>query len=354
MTDDRPIGVFDSGAGGISVLRKMMDQMPHERFAYFGDSLNTPYGNRTTEWIRHRSDCIVRFLHDDLGAKAIVIACNTATAAAADWLREANPDVPIFGIEPALKPAATATPGGTVLVMATEKTLRLDRYRLLVDRWGTGAAVVSIPCPGLADAIEEGQAGTEEMQAMVDGFIGGWRGHADAVVLGCTHYPFVIDEIRNALGEDVMIYDGAEGTARNVRVTMLSRGMMAGDSTWDGNEQASRLLIGTGPNKWREQTPDTIIPNAWNMPDDRVLLMTSGTVRHIVQFEALLEARGARHIGRSSSSRSSQSRPMPSPLPRHELYHDVTAAIISMNPATHDRNTTTSASHRVRYGTTTR
>lgn len=291
MVDDRPIGVFDSGAGGISVLHSLMEQMPHERFAYFGDSINTPYGNRPVEWIQERTTRIVDMLTKPLGCKAIVIACNTATAAAADYLRAKYADIPIFGIEPALKPAATANPGGTVLVMATEMTLRLDRYRLLVDRWGTGAAVVSVPCPGVADAVEDGKIGTPEMRELIGGLVGDWKGHADAVVLGCTHYPFVKDEIRDALGQDIRIYDGAEGTAKNVRTTLMAKDMMAGDSGWVGDEYPSRLLLGDGPKSLAGPPYKGLLPNVWNVPDDRVLLMTSGTVRHIMRFEVLLDKR---------------------------------------------------------------
>lgn len=281
MVDDRPIGVFDSGAGGISVLRHLMRLMPRERFAYFGDSRNTPYGDKPVEWIRERSLCVSRLLTDNLNAKAVVVACNTATAASAEFLRESLPHVPVFGIEPALKPAATDNPGGTVLVMATEATLRLDRFRLLVDRWGTGCAVVSVPCPGLADAIEAGLAGSDEVYRLVEGFVGGWRETVDAVVLGCTHYPFVTDEIRRVLGGDVRVYDGAEGTARNVSATLMRKGMLAGGSEWteDACDPSDALMEActTGP----------VAPNIWSIPDRRLLMMSSGGIPHIMQFEHL-------------------------------------------------------------------
>lgn len=279
--DNRPIGVFDSGAGGISVLREMRRIMPGERFAYFGDSLHTPYGDKPIEWIRDQSADIVSLLADGLDAKAVVIACNTATAAAADALRAARDDIPIFGIEPALKPAATENPGGTVLVMATEATLRLDRFRLLVDQWGTGCAVVSVPCPGLADAIEDGLAGTPEMSEMVRGFVGDWAGHDASVVLGCTHYPFVEAEIRSVLGSGTRIYDGADGTARNVRDTLARRGALSdGRHGWGSPLD----LVDT----FRRQA---VHPNVWCSPDAGLLLMTSGTIRHVVRYESLMGSR---------------------------------------------------------------
>lgn len=290
MTDDRPIGIFDSGAGGISVLRSLMRYLPGERFAYFGDSLNTPYGSRSEDWVIRRCEDITSFLMDQIDVKTIVIACNTATAVAADILREEYRDFPIFGIEPALKPAVMENPGKTILVMGTEMTLRLDRYKLLVDRWGTESAIVSIPCPGLADAIEDGKEGTEELQELVDSLVGKWNGYADAVVLGCTHYPFALNEIRNALGSDIKVYDGADGTARNVRATLHARGMLAGDGIWRTDEQMSKMILGYGPDNPIASRERRVVPNVWNVPDSRVALMTSGTIKHIVQFEVLLNA----------------------------------------------------------------
>jgi len=278
-TDPRPIGVFDSGAGGMSVLRELRRHMPDERFVYFGDSLHTPYGSKPVEWIRERSARITDFLIGDLDAKAVVIACNTATAAAADYLRQVRTDIPIFGIEPALKPAAMENPGGTILVMATEATLRLDRFRLLVDRWGTGAAVVSVPCPGLADAIENGKAGTAELWRMVDGLVGEWRDHADAVVLGCTHYPFVVNEIRDVLGDAVRIYDGAEGTARNVRSTLDRMGLLADPA------EVPRASLTDG--LFAVQGRGSLVPKVWSVPDATTLLMTSGTQEHLARFASL-------------------------------------------------------------------
>lgn len=291
----RPIGVFDSGAGGISVLRELRRLMPGERFVYFGDSAHTPYGSRPVEWIRERSARISGFLVDRMGAKAVVIACNTATAAAADHIRQAMPDVPVFGIEPALKPAATENPGGTILVMATEATLRLDRFRLLVDRWGTGSAVVSVPCPGLADAIEDGMAGTPELRRMVEGFVGEWRGHADAVVLGCTHYPFVVGAICDALGDGVRVYDGAEGTARNVRSTLGRMGLLAG-MTGDSEARPDLTdgLFDAGGH-------DGLGLGAWSMPDEATLLMTSGTPEHIARFESLGRLGQGEHAGQDGA-----------------------------------------------------
>jgi hypothetical protein len=132
------------------------------------------------------------------------------------------------------------------------------------------------------------QLAIDEMQELVDGLIGNWRGHADAVVLGCTHYPFVEAEIRRTLGDDVTIYDGADGTARNVRATLTTRKMTAGNSRWADDEHPSRLILGYGPREAPAPSRGFVVPNVWNVPHDRVLMMTSGTIRNIMRFEMLL------------------------------------------------------------------
>ena len=209
------VGVFDSGVGGISVLRALVEELPHERFVYFGDSANAPYGEKTPEEVRSLSRRIV----DDMlraGCKAIVIACNTATSAAAQTLREEYPDVPIIGVEPALKPAVLATRDGTVLVMATPMTVRLEKFQKLMEEWGSAAQVIAVPCEGLAARIERGKLESVDLVEMIDTLVGRYAHAVDAVVLGCTHYPFVVDQIRHVLG-DVPFFDGGVGTARQLR-----------------------------------------------------------------------------------------------------------------------------------------
>lgn len=215
MLEGGYIGVFDSGVGGISVLKRLVQAMPHERFVFYGDSANAPYGDKTPEWVLERSRAIVgRML--DTGAKAVVIACNTATSVAAAALRAEHPQVPIVGIEPALKPAAEAAPGGRILVMATAITIRLDKFHRLARRYGTGCDVATVPCPGLADLIETGDLDGRPIRDLLEGYLGAYRGKVDGVVLGCTHYPFAARQIRAAVG-DVPLYDGGPGTARQTR-----------------------------------------------------------------------------------------------------------------------------------------
>ena len=218
------VGVFDSGVGGISVLASLVQELPCENFVFYGDSANAPYGEKSREWVEKRSRDIVEQLLDE-GAKAIVIACNTATSAAAATLRADYAHVPIIGVEPALKQATLAPGVKTVLVMATPITLRLDKYQQLAQRWGGGHEVIGVPCPGLAARIEQGDLQACDLRDMIERFVGAYRGSVDAVVLGCTHYPFVADVIRDVLG-DVVLFDGANGTARQLHRKLAERGLL--------------------------------------------------------------------------------------------------------------------------------
>lgn len=215
------IGVFDSGAGGVSVLSQLAAELPREQFVYFGDSANAPYGEKSRDWIVRRSRAIVDELLEE-GAKAIVIACNTATSAAAAELRAEYAHVPIIGVEPALKPATKVAE--RILVMATPITLRLDKYQQLAEKWGGGHEVIAAPCPGLAARIEQGNLDDSAVVDLIDELVGRYRGRVEAVVLGCTHYPFVSESIRTVLG-DVELFDGAEGTARQLHRKLAERGL---------------------------------------------------------------------------------------------------------------------------------
>ena len=210
------IGVFDSGAGGISILHAMTEALPQETFVYIGDAAYTPYGNKEEAWVRARalqlSDLLVRG-----GVKALVVACNTATAVAIQDLREQYKGIPVIGVEPALKVAADAgIADGKILVMATEMTLRLEKYHDLEERLHDRATFTSLPCPFLAGAIEAHGPDAPEIDAMLRDLLGPYRGSVDGIVLGCTHYPLVADHIKEIMG-DVPLYDGSEGTARELK-----------------------------------------------------------------------------------------------------------------------------------------
>ena len=220
------IGVFDSGVGGISVLRYMTSKLPHERFVFYGDSANAPYGEKSPEWLLERSRTITAKMVDT-GAKAVVIACNTATAAAATTLREEYPDIPIIGIEPAVKPAVLGTPGGKILVMATPVTIQSEKFHRLVESCSADAEIIPLSCPGLADFIESGDIEGDAMLARIDELLGDYIGKVDSVVLGCTHYPFVAGRIREVLGKEIPLYDGGFGTARQLEYMLAIKNILA-------------------------------------------------------------------------------------------------------------------------------
>ncbi len=209
------IAVFDSGVGGISVLKELIKQLPGEDFLYFGDSANAPYGNKTTEEVRHLTlQNAQRLL--SRGVKALVVACNPATSAAIGALRETYPDTIIIGIEPALKVAADRFPAGNIGIMATQVTLREEKLSHLQERF-PNAQVAKIPATGLVELIEAGKADAPETEALLRQVLAPYISKLDALVLGCTHYPFVKDTIGSILGEKTLLLDGGEGTARQTR-----------------------------------------------------------------------------------------------------------------------------------------
>ena len=224
------IAVFDSGVGGISVLKELLALMPEENFLYFGDSANAPYGKKTTEEVRELTLQRATMLFDR-GAKALVVACNTATSAAIDLLRQTFPDKPVLGIEPALKPAITQFPTGRIGIMATDVTLREEKLQRLIDRFDT-ATVERISAPGLVELIEAGKADSEETEAFLRKLLAPFVGKLDALVLGCTHYPFVKDTISRILGEGTVLFDGGEGTARQTHRLLEQNGLL---HTGDGD-----------------------------------------------------------------------------------------------------------------------
>ncbi len=210
-----PIGVFDSGVGGISVLRELVARMPNENFIFFGDSANAPYGTKTLEQVVELTCQDAAHLYQ-LGVKAIVVACNTATSAGIKLLRERYADIPVIGIEPALKPAVLSGEHPKVLVMATPMTLREEKFHNLMQRFEENAEIIPLPCPGLVEFIERGELESQELEAFLQELFAPFE-NVDAVVLGCTHYPFVKKMIRKVLGEQVQLFDGGEGTARETK-----------------------------------------------------------------------------------------------------------------------------------------
>ena len=223
------IAVFDSGVGGISVLRHLVRILPGERFIYYGDSANAPYGSRPTQEVRTLTLSAVEMLLSEYPLKALVIACNTATAAAVNNVRAAHPELIVVGIEPALKVAADHFPGGRVGVLATEVTLREEKFDSLLHRFDENVTISKIPAPGLVELVEQGKVDTPETEALLRKVLGPYLGKLDAVVLGCTHYPFARRAIRRVLGDGVVLLDGGEGTARETRRRLEQAGLLEND-----------------------------------------------------------------------------------------------------------------------------
>jgi glutamate racemase len=217
------IAVFDSGVGGISVLRELVKQMPEENYLYFGDSANAPYGDRTTQQVRTLTLQAVEELLTR-GVKALVVACNTATSAAIHILRQTYPDLIVVGIEPALKLAADRFPGGRIGVMATRVTLREEKFAHQAERFPQ-VRIDLIPAPGLVEMIEAGHTDGPQVKALLHRILDPYVGNLDALVLGCTHYPFVEEAIQNILGAQTVLLDGGEGTARQTRRCLEAAGL---------------------------------------------------------------------------------------------------------------------------------
>ena len=231
-----PIGVFDSGIGGLSTLRDIIRELPREHFIYYGDIANAPYGTKTTEEV---ITCVRRVVDHLLEKqiKALVIACNTATGAAAATLRK-ELSIPVIAMEPALKPASEKREGGSILVMATPLTLRMEKFNLLMSKYGEGA--VRVPCPGLMELVEADDS-EGALNYLKNLFARYDLDHVDAVVLGCTHYVFLKDMIRDLLPDHIAITDGNAGTARQLK-RVLAR---------------NNLLNETGPGKLDLETSGT-------------------------------------------------------------------------------------------------
>jgi len=215
------IGIFDSGIGGLSVLRAVRQQLPGAHLTYIADSCHTPWGDRPAAWVSARCVQLASWLIDD-GSDLVLVACNTGTTQAIAALRARWPGRRFVGVEPGIKPAVAASPGGRVVVMATTGTLRSARLRQLVAAHGAGAAVLPLPCPGLAEAIEAAVDDPASLAAQLDTIAETLRRlQADTVVLGCTHYPLVADALRRRLGAGITLVDTADAVARRV-VSLLA------------------------------------------------------------------------------------------------------------------------------------
>ncbi|MGN2433700.1 glutamate racemase [Pseudomonas syringae] len=228
-SSDAPVGIFDSGVGGLSVLNEIRQLLPSESLLYLADCGHIPYGEKSPEFIIERCLTIAGFFREQ-GVKALVVACNTATAAGVAHIRQRYPDWPIVGMEPAVKPAAEATRSGVVGVLATTGTLQSARFAALLDRFASDVQVVTQPCPGLVELIETGDLASPQIRELLARYVQPLlAARCDTVILGCTHYPFLKPLLREMLPESVTLIDTGAAVARQLqrllsRSSLLARG----------------------------------------------------------------------------------------------------------------------------------
>lgn len=221
---ENKILVFDSGAGGISVLRELVKLMPNEDFIYYGDSKNAPYGTKSLADVRELTFDVVES-YIEKGVKGVCVACNTATSAAVAELRKKYSNLPIVGIEPAIKPAALAFPGGKIIVLATPMTVALPKFNGLYDKYKEVAEIIPVAAPGLMEYVERGETSGEKLEAFLENLLKPYVGKVDGVVTGCTHYVFASEAIIRVLGP-VQIFDGGFGTAKHMRQILADKGLL--------------------------------------------------------------------------------------------------------------------------------
>ena len=250
MPHSDPIGVFDSGVGGLSVLREIRRELPREDLLYVADSGHAPYGDKPPEVIAGRALAVTEFLLAQ-GVKAVVVACNTATAAAAQTLRTRFA-VPIIAMEPAVKPAVARTRSGVVGVLATSQTVASHKFVQLLGRFNAGAEVLVQPCPGLVERVEAGDLDGETIRALLADYLTPLLDQgADTLVLGCTHYPHLTPVIQDLAGPEVIVMSSGAAVARQVRrrleeIGLLARGPRGGtERFWtSGRPDLAQELIG--------------------------------------------------------------------------------------------------------------
>lgn len=220
-----PIGIFDSGVGGLSVLKAVMELLPGEDLLYLADQEHVPYGPRSLAEVRNLSAGITRYLLDQ-GAKLIVVACNTASAAALHYLRGEFPQVPFVGMEPAVKPAAEHTRSRVVGVLATPATFQGELYASVIERFASGVEVLQDTCPGLVMEIDAGHLDTPEVRTILERALKPMLAKGiDTVVLGCTHFPFAIPAIQDIVGPEVRVIDPSPAIARQVERLLVGHGL---------------------------------------------------------------------------------------------------------------------------------
>ncbi|MDQ3309359.1 MAG: glutamate racemase [Gemmatimonadota bacterium] len=242
MNGPEPVGIFDSGVGGLTIAREIRARLPDESLLYLADTAWVPYGGRSLEVIRERTLAVGKFLERE-GAKVLVVACNTASGAGLEALRE-KLNIAVVGVEPAIKPAAAATRNGRIGVLATEAMLRAERFGRLVDRYAVQIQVVAQPCPGLVELVEAGETDgpsvRQQLQALLEPL---QRAQVDTVVLGCTHYPLLRRTLSELLGPDVTLLDSGAAVALQTERVLRQTNKLAPDG------QGSFRILTTGDPK---------------------------------------------------------------------------------------------------------
>ena len=223
---NRPIGFFDSGVGGLSVMKEAIRLMPNENYIYFGDSKNAPYGIKTVEEVKTLTVDAVELLLEK-NVKAIVVACNTATSAAIDLVRSKYKNIPIIGIEPALKLATKYNRKGSIIIMATPMTLKEKKFKSLMEKYGEDYDIVSLPCAKLVEFIEHGILSGEELEEYLKEKFKPYKNNdIGVVVLGCTHYPFIKETLYKVIDKDIPIIDGGFGTSQELRRRLEEKNLL--------------------------------------------------------------------------------------------------------------------------------
>ncbi|MFJ4141212.1 glutamate racemase [Pseudomonas sp. NPDC089734] len=257
-----PVGVFDSGVGGLSVLTEIRQLLPNESLLYVADGGHIPYGEKTPAFIIERCLAIAGFLHGQ-GAKALVLACNTATAAGVVQIRQRYPDWPIVGMEPAVKPAAAATRSGVVGVLATTGTLQSAKFAALLDRFASDVCVITQPCPGLVELIETGDLASPAIRELLWRYVEPLLAEGcDTIILGCTHYPFLKPLLRQMIPDSISLIDTGAAVARQLQRLLAQSDLLA---TEPGGETS--YWTSGSPNDFKK-----ILPGLWQ---------SSGSVRSL-------------------------------------------------------------------------
>ncbi|WP_017904344.1 glutamate racemase [Pseudomonas asplenii] len=253
---EAPVGVFDSGVGGLSVLNEIHALLPNESLLYVADCGHIPYGEKSPEYIRQRCEVIAAFLREQ-GAKALVIACNTATVAGVADLRQRYPDWPLVGMEPAVKPAAAATRSGVVGVLATTGTLQSAKFAALLDRFASDVRVVTQPCPGLVEMIEAGDLHSQALRQLLASYVEPLlAAGCDTIILGCTHYPFLKPLLLEMIPASISLIDTGAAVARQLQRLLQARDLLSA-----GPAREARFWTSADPYHL-----GNILPLLWNKP----------------------------------------------------------------------------------------